>query len=95
MQVCEPGAGLGVAGPQVERLKMEFEMLHNLGDLLWDAIEKYPTRELKKLVSECQGATTTNCWWLSYKLEKIVAQIARSIMAKRVRKEGTEVRPMR
>ncbi len=66
---------------------MAFKRLDKLSSLLWDAIEECPTRELKKLVSECQGATTTNCWWISFQLEKIVAHIARSIMARRARKE--------
>ncbi len=57
---------------------MRFKRIRKISATTTFEIKRFSESELKKLVRECQGLTTTNCGWIMYGLKEIVIAVAKS-----------------
>ena len=46
----------------------------------WDSIAVLNTTQLRRFVKQCEKMTNTNCWWFSYRLKKIMLDLANELL---------------
>jgi len=57
---------------------MKFKRMDKIVKVVRVEIDKLEQKELNRLIGECTRMTTTNCGWMSYRLRKIVVEMARA-----------------
>lgn len=65
-----------------DRRKMstdDFPYLRDLAYSLATAVEKLNDDQLKQLLDECQTVSTSNCWWMMYRMRELVAEQVRTV----------------
>jgi len=57
--------------------------LNSISNLIWKYLGECNATELKRIISDCENATKTNCFWVDYQLRKVVSEIAIIILSRK------------